>query len=77
MIRLVVTRIQLHGRWMDRACQTMFRGWKDAYEKQRGAERKLKTSIRSLDAARRSGHNDRFMLVKSNTQTYELQSEMM
>ena len=40
-------------------------------------ERKLQFAIKDLDAARRSGYNDRMVLTKSQTQSRELQAEMI
>ena len=45
-------------------------------ELRRGADRKLEVSVRGLDAARRSGHKDRIMLMEFQTQSRDLQAEM-
>jgi hypothetical protein len=55
----------------------MYRGWHASYEQRRALERKLEFAIRDLDAARRSGHKDRLMLTESQTQSKELQAEMI
>ena len=58
-MQTVMTRVLLRARWMDKVCQGMFWGWKVAYDRHRGTERQLETTIRSLHQARRSSHNDR------------------
>lgn len=71
MMKLVMTRILLRGRWMDEICQIMFSCYKGVIE------RRLEASIRSLDAARRSGHKDRLMLIESKSQSNELKTAML
>ena len=75
-MRLVMLRVLLRSRWMDRVCQVIYRGWHAALELRRGAERKLEMSARSLDAEHRGGHKDHLMLNEYQTQSWNLQTEM-
>ena len=74
---MIMTRVLLRFRWLDRVGQIMYRGWHASYEQRRALERKLLFAIKDLDAARRSGYNDRMVLTKSQTQSRELQAEMI
>jgi len=55
----------------------MYRGWHASYEQRRALERELEFAIKDLNAARRSGYKDRMMLTESQTQSRELQAEMI
>ena len=48
-----------------------------SYEQRRALECKLEVTTKGLDAARRSGYKDRMMLTESQTQSRELQVEMI
>jgi len=73
---VVMTRVLLRARWMDKICQGMFFGWKLAYEQHRGTDRQLESTVRSLDTARRSAYNDRSLLMEFRSQSQRLQVEM-
>ena len=75
-MQLIMVRVLLRARWMDKASQIMYRGWHAALELRRAAERKLEVSVRSLDAARRGGHKDRLMLNEFQRESWSLQLEM-
>jgi len=76
-MQTVMTRVLLRARWMDKVCQGMFWGWKVAYDRHRGTERQLETTIRSLHRARRSSHNDRQLLMEFRSLSQRLQDEMV
>jgi hypothetical protein len=75
-MQAVMTRVLLRARWMDKVCQGMFYGWKLAHDRHRGAERQLETTLRSLYVTRRSGYNDRQLLLEFRSQSQRLQDEM-
>ena len=50
-MQAVMTRVLPRARWMDKVCQGMFFGWKMAYDRHRGTERRLEAATRSLDGA--------------------------
>ena len=75
-MQAVMTRVLLRARWIDKVCQGMSNGWKVAYERNRGTERQLDSTVRSLDVARRSAYNDRLLLVEFRSQSQWLQEEM-
>ena len=75
-MRLIMVRVLLRARWMDKAGQIMHRGWHAALELRRAAERKPEVSVKSLDAARRGGHKDRLMLNEFQRESWSLQLEM-
>ena len=61
-MRMIMTRVLLRFRWLDRAGQIMFRGLFASYEQRGALGRKLEASVKGLDAARRSSYKDRIML---------------
>jgi len=73
---VVMTRVLLRARWMDKICQGMFFGWKLAYEQHRGTDRQLESTVRSLDAARRSAYNDRSLLMEFRIKSQRLQGQL-
>ena len=44
-MQAVMTRVLLRARWMDKVCQGMFFGWKMAYDRHRGTERQLESTL--------------------------------
>ena len=50
-VRLIMVRVLLRARWIDKASQIMYRGWHAALELRRAAERKLEVSVRSPGAS--------------------------
>ena len=68
---MIMTRVLLRFRWLDRVGQTMYRGWHASHEQRRALERKLEFAIKDLDAVRRSGYKDQLMLAHSQTQSRE------
>ena len=76
-LKMIMTRVLLRFRWLDRVGQILYRGWHASYEQRRALERKLEFAIKDLDAARRSGYKVQLMLAHSQTQSRELQAEMI
>jgi hypothetical protein len=52
-LKMIMTRVLLRFRWLDRVAQIMFRGWFSSHEQRRALERKLEVSTKGLDAATR------------------------
>ena len=46
-MRMIMTRLLLRFRWLDRAGQIMFRGWFASYEQRRAIECKLEASAKT------------------------------
>ena len=75
-ITLVMTRVLVQARMMDRTCQVMYNEiWKlqDRLHSEKG---NVEVMVRACDSARRAGNNHLLNLRESQVQSEDLQAEM-
>ncbi len=73
---LVMTRVLVQARMMDRTCQVMYNELRKLQDRLHSEKGKVEVMVRTCDSARRAGNNHLLNLRESQAQSEDLQAEM-